>query len=81
MQRQATDWQDVAALGPGFKLPQIRKNDTDSPLETWARDTKAIHRRGNTSEQTNDENVSAPLIRDIQIKNTNERHLAPIRAA
>ena len=81
MRRQATDWQEVVATGPGFRLPQIRKNNTDSPLETWARDTKAIHRRRNASDQTNDEHVSAPLIRDIQIKNTDERHLAPIRAA
>lgn len=81
MRRQATDWQKVVATGPEFELPQIRKSHTDSPMETWARDTKAIHRRGNASDQRNDENVSAPLIRDIQIKNTNERHLAPIRTA
>lgn len=77
VRRQATDWQKIVATGPGLELPQISRNDTDSTMETWPRDTKAIHRRGNAGDQRDDENVSAPLIRDTQIKNTNERHLAP----
>lgn len=81
MRRQATDWQKIVATGPGLELPQISKNDTDGTMETQAGDTKAIHKRGNASDQRNDENISAPLIRDIQIKNTNERHLASIREA
>lgn len=76
MKRQAANWQKVVATDPGLELPQINKNHTSNPgKHGWG--DKGNSQDRNPNHQSNDENVSAPLIRDTQIKHTKERPLAP----